>query len=64
MEKTHFQGCRRGDHGGAFVGVFQWGGRLLAYMAGRRGGVRYDYGAFFTSKNAIFLFGHSSEHDK
>jgi len=54
--------------GGAFVGVFQWGGgwggRLLAYMAGRRGGVRYDYGAFFTSKNAIFLFGHSSEHDK
>ena len=40
------------------------GGRLLAYMAGRRGGVRYDYGAFFTSKNAIFLFGHSSEHDK
>ena len=40
------------------------GGRLLAYMAGRTGGVRYDYGAFFTSKNAIFLFGHSSEHDK
>ena len=33
-----------------------------AIMGG--GGVRYDYGAFFTSKNAIFLFGHSSEHDK
>ena len=36
------------------------GGRLL----GVGGCVRYDYGAFFTLKNAIFVFGHSPELDK
>ena len=39
--------------GGAIIG----GGVCWGVSMG--GGVRYDYGAFFTSKNAIFLFGHS-----
>ena len=40
------------------------GGASFGIHGGAQGGVRYEYGAFFTSKNAILLFGHSSEHDK
>ena len=41
------------------------GGATFGIHGGAQGeGVPYDYGAFFTSKNAIFLFAHSSEHDK
>mgnify|MGYP007024423246 CR=1 FL=1 len=49
---------------GRLLGCFNGGGATFGIHGGAHRGVRYDYGAFFTSKNAIFLFGHSSEHDK
>ena len=50
--------CLNGREDGKGDFWYTWRG------AGRGGGGRYDHGAFFTSKNAIFLFGHSFEHDK